>query len=265
MATKEGTITKTAPVVKAHIHVCVPCYNCVMRKEFFSSLMQLQAVAIRHAVALSVEFMGNESLIPRGRNILVAKFLKGPGTHLLFIDADIAFEAETVFRLLRFDKDIVTAIYPKKNIDWTAIHAKLTKGDTEPLHSMGLDFNINIAGKEAKVVEGQFIKVLDSATGFMMISRNALERMVDHYKPSLSCVNDISNTKQAIPEYVALFDTMICPDTRRYLSEDYAFCRRAQALDIDIWADIASPLAHIGSKTLVGDISQRFQMVYTGE
>lgn len=249
---------------KVHIHVCVPCYSCLMRKEFFLSLMQLQASATRYGVALSMDFMGNESLITRGRNILAAKFLKSSATHLLFIDADIAFHADTVFKLAAFDRDVVTAVYPKKHIDWQAIRSKLqTPGGTqEKVHAMGLDYNINVVTKEANVVGGSFIKVLDSATGFFMIKREALQRVVDHYRDSLSCVNDITNSKDVVPEYVAVFDTMICPDTKRYLSEDYAFCRRAQAVDIDIWADITSPLAHIGSKHLAGDITQRCAVVF---
>lgn len=246
---------------KTHIHICTPCYGCRMRQEFFGSIMQLQGLASRFGVGLSVDFIGNESLITRGRNILAAKFMKGPGTHLLFIDADIAFDPMTVFRLAAFGKDIVTAIYPKKHIDWDLVKSKRLGGDKEPIHASGLDYNINIMGQTA-TSENNFIKVLDSATGFMMISRAALERMNEHYKDSLYCVNDVTSSRGMVPDYVALFDTMICPTTRRYLSEDYAFCRRAQGVGLEIWADIASPLAHIGTQQLQGDIMQRFQLTY---
>ena len=50
-----------------------------------------------------------------------------------------------------------------------------------------------------------------------------------------------------IPEYIALFDCMNDPQSRRYLSEDYAFCRRHQIRGGDVWADTESPLAHVGS------------------
>lgn len=246
---------------KVHIHLCTPCYGCKMRREFFASVMQLQGLASERGVGLSVDFIGNESLITRGRNILAAKFLKGPGTHLLFVDADIAFDPSTVMRLAEFDKDVATAVYPKKHIDWNAVKAKTLAGDKEPLQAMGLDYNINIQGNKA-TVENSFIKVLDSATGFMMISRETLEKMNAHYKESLFCVNDVTSSRDQVPEYVALFDCMICPETRRYLSEDYAFCRRAQALGIEIWADINSPLVHIGTHQLNGDIMQRFVLQY---
>ena len=248
---------------KAHIHICTPCYGCKMRKEFLLSLMQLQGLAGRIGVGVSIDFIGNESLITRGRNILAAKFLKGAGTHLLFIDADIAFDPLTVFRLAAFDKDIVTAVYPKKFIEWELVKAKVRANDSEPVQAMGLDYNINIAGSTAQVTNN-FIKVLDSATGFMMITKDALQKVVDHNKDTLSCINDVTSSRDFVPGYVAVFDTMICPETKRYLSEDYAFCRRAQMVGLEIWADIASPLAHIGAQQLHGDVMQRYELAYKG-
>ena len=46
-------------------------------------------------------------------------------THLLFIDAEIAFNPESVFRMLDLDEDVVTGVYPRKQINWTkAIYLK---------------------------------------------------------------------------------------------------------------------------------------------
>ena len=42
---------------------------------------------------VSLNLLGNESLITRGRNILVSRCLdESAATHLLFIDADIGFD-----------------------------------------------------------------------------------------------------------------------------------------------------------------------------
>ncbi len=49
-------------------------------------------------------------------------FLKNTDcTHLMFIDADMYFEADAVGRLLDADRDIVCALYPKKEIDWDRV------------------------------------------------------------------------------------------------------------------------------------------------
>ena len=42
-------------------------------------------------------------------------------THLLFIDSDIDFQAESIFKMLDKDKDIIAVPYPMKYIDWGKI------------------------------------------------------------------------------------------------------------------------------------------------
>jgi hypothetical protein len=236
------------------VYLATPCYGCQMTVVFLASVLALQATLARRGIECMVDFIGNESLVERARNILAARFLESDATHLLFIDADIGFNADAVVRLLDSGKDVVTAVYPKKSFDWDQVKAKLAAGDGEAVHQMGLDFNINIAGAKEQITNG-FVKVLDSATGFMLIKRGVLQRMSDHYRPELHCVNDIMG--QNIKEYVALFACMIDPDTRRFLSEDYSFCRRWQAMGGEIWADLASPLAHIGTNVFHGNLRER--------
>ena len=243
------------------IHVCVPCYACLMRKEFAVCLLNLQALAGQYGLRLLLEFMGNESLITRARNILAGKFLAGTASHLLFIDADIVFDPMTVLRLLAADKPVACAVYPKKAIDWEIVRAKVVDGSKEHPRAMGIDLNINVSA-ETSAFENGFIRVLDAATGFMMIRRDAMEIIVKSF-PDLQCVNDIPSSRAILPKYVAVFETMIDPVSRRYLSEDYAFCRRAQQAGVEIWVDAVSGLAHVGTNVFEGDISTRFAMTYS--
>ena len=254
-ASREVQAPPAAPAAQApKIYLATPCFGCQMSVAYLSSVLALQATCAQRGIELMVDFIGNESLVERARNILAARFLVTDATHLLFIDADIGFRPDSVLRLLGADKDVATAVYPKKSFDWGKVAEKLEAGDKEPVYQMGLDFNINIASAREEVQDG-FARVLDSATGFMLIKRGVLERMTAHYRDELQCVNDIMG--QSVKEYVALFACMIDPRTRRFLSEDYSFCRRYQALGGDIWADLASPLAHIGTNVFAGDIRQR--------
>lgn len=268
-AVPEAAATAPDNVTKTKLYVGTPCYSCLMTNTFLISLMQLQAECSRRGIECFIDFIGNESLVQRARNVLTGRFLKSQSTHLLFIDADIGFRPDTVFRLLDADKDIVTACYPKKSYDWSGIESKLANINKpedikEPVSMMGLDFNINLVGTSAAVKDG-FVRVLDSATGFMMIKRGVIERMVEKFKDTLTCVNDLPGNREDpgyCKEYVALFDCMIDPQTRRYLSEDYSFVRRAQELGVEIWADLASPLCHVGHYTFEGDLRQRFALSY---
>jgi hypothetical protein len=236
----------------------------MVHAAYATSLLQLQALCIQRGIEISIDLLGNESLVQRGRNILQARFLKSRATHLLFIDADIAFSASAVVdRLLPADKDIITGVYAKKSIDWNkvkdAVAAKETQAD-EPIESVGLDYNMNISPGENPVVDGT-CEVLDSATGFFLVKRHVLEEMWKAYADELWCKNDIQGGT-GVDSYIAVFDCMIDPDSRRYLSEDYAFCRRWQQLGGRVHADISFPLSHIGGHAFVGDVRQRFSWTY---
>jgi hypothetical protein len=247
------------------LYVATPCYGCQMTAQFMVSLMQLQALGAQRGIHVFCDFIGNESLITRARCVLTARFLKSEFSHLLFIDADISFNPNDVFKLLDADKDIVTAIYPKKAIDWAEVDRKLQDpGCKEPVTMMGVDFNLNLATQKVQVENG-LVEALDAATGFFLTKRGVLEHVARHYEKDLLCVNDLPGDRSdpGYPEtYVAMWDCMIDPVTKRYLSEDYAFSRRAQALGYKVYADITVPLCHIGNYTFNGDIRERFTMAY---
>lgn len=67
--------------------------------------------------------MYKSSLVQQGRNLIVSEFLNEPGkyTHLLFIDSDIDFQADSIFKMLDKDKDVIAVPYPMKYIDWGKI------------------------------------------------------------------------------------------------------------------------------------------------
>lgn len=250
----------------------LPCYGCKLENTFFASLVALQAVCAQNGIQIYIDFVGNESLIPRGRNILIQRFLQLEGfTHFLFIDSDIGFNPESVLRLLKFNKHINSAVYAKKSINWGVVKEKVSKKLPEDIRQAGIDFNLNIRTGQHPV-EG-FVKVLDVATGFLLMTREVLEKMKWYFSgnvegvPDLTAKNDIQG--QNVDTYCALFDCLIDPEPpHRYLSEDYAFCRRYQQMIKDprsgcdpndgIWASIAEPLSHVGSNIFSGNIKQRY-------
>ena len=249
----------TEATEKTHVYVATPAYSCLMHTAFVRSLLQLQGLCMKRGIAISVDLIGNESLVQRARNVLQARFLKSEATHLLFIDSDIAFQPDSVVdKLLPADRDVITGIYAKKSINWPAIERKVRTNamGRESIQEAGLDYNLNIIHRDAAVANG-VIEVLDSATGFMMIKRDVIERMWAEFADTLMCVNDIQGHTN-VTAYCAIFDCMIDPESKRYLSEDYAFCRRWQSMGGSIHAHVGVPLAHIGSHPFEGDIRARF-------
>lgn len=239
------------------LYVATPAYGCKLNAAFVACIMQLQGECMRKGISMAFQLLGNESLVQRARNILIEQFHQSEAQFLLFLDADLAFSPTAIVdRLLPFARAhpdaVVTGVYPKKSYDW----ARLDAHSAEPIHAQAVDFNINIVDQAAEIVDG-FVKVLDSATGCMMIPRGVVTRMKEAF-PDLHCINDINPGKHPVKEYVAIMDVMIDPVSRRYLSEDYAFCRRFQGIGGDIYADIATGMCHIGTHAYEGDIRERF-------
>ena len=97
------------------------------------------------------------------------------------------------------------------------------------------------------------IELHDAGTGFMMIKREAILRMIKHY-PELKYNNDVQMGGTDLKDnFYAIFDTMIDPIDKRYLSEDYTFCRRWQDMKEKIWLDPSISLNHYGSFCFQGN------------
>lgn len=242
---------------RTKLYLAMPTYGGIMCNLTMTCILRLQVCCMQNSVEIMLDCIGNESLIQRARNMLTARFLRSDATHLMFIDADIGFDPESVMRLLRADRDIASAIYPKKNINWDLVEKKQKDpANKEPISQAGLDFNINLLAQETPIENG-WVKVLDAATGFMMIKRSAMETIVEAHRHDLFCVNDLKGPHDNIENYIAVWDCMIDPVTKRYLSEDYSFNRRAQALGIDTHACVLTPLIHVGNQLFEGDINYR--------
>ena len=70
--------------------------------------------------------------------------------------------------------------------------------------------------------------------------------------------NDLHFDKEFTKWTYLFFDCMHEEDTKRYLSEDYAFCRRWQKLGGDVWLDPLVKLDHVGHFTFEGNVSKMF-------
>lgn len=256
MATKQVQLS-VEEIRKNKFFIATPCYGGQLNEPYFRSVIKMMTFFNGHQIPLAFGTIANESLVTRARNVLVAYFLASDYTHLMFVDADIEFQTEDILKLYAHKKDVVVGAYPKKGVAWDKIRANLTdpanKGkelSDRDMASFGSDYAINFkfVDKETKTigVENGLIKLHDAGTGFMMISREAILKMIKAY-PELKYNNDVNiNNADLKDHFYALFDTMIDPVDRRYLSEDYTFCRRWQEIGGDVWLDPSISLNHYG-------------------
>jgi hypothetical protein len=198
----------------------------------------------------------NESLVHRARNISVARFFhKTDCDYFMFIDADIHFNADSVLRLLNSGHDVSVAVYPKKCVMWDQAEHSIKMGENKDMAKVSSSLVMNFKYANTRVENG-FAEVLDGPTGFMLFSREVVDKMYKQY-PELNCVNDHQN--RDLDTYCAIFDCMIDPDNRRYLSEDYAFCRRWQLMGGKIYADVMTTLGHVGNLRFEGCLESRLK------
>lgn len=239
------------------LFVSTPCYGGICLQGYAESMLRLQRTCAQRGIQMMLDTTENESLVHRARNLSVARFYqKTQATHFMFIDADIHFDPESVVRLIESDHDVAVACYPKKCVMWEQAESQVKTGDTtKDLARVSSSLVMNFKYQQTQILNG-FAEVLDGPTGFMLIKREVFTKMFEHY-PELTCVNDHQN--KDLDKYCAVFDCMIDPVSRRYLSEDYAFCRRWQQMGGKIFADCLTVLGHIGNIRFQGSMEERIK------
>jgi hypothetical protein len=208
-------------------------------------------------------------LIQRARNYLVDSFYRSEATHLLFIDADITFSAQDALILLSMcgeddgkgsTYDIIAAPYAKKDIAWEKVYDAVKEGlvDDNPakLKNFTADFAFNpLMDGNTTFSWNEPTEVSEAATGFMCISKNVIEQFRKKY-PKQKYTPDHGRSKDFGKGNVvyAIFDCIIDPDTNRYLSEDYMFCKYARKIGLKVWMCPWMRLGHIGTYMFGGSI-----------
>ena len=238
-----------------------PCFGGQVSWLYTVSLLKLQKALQQRGWKLGVLLQAGDALVTRARQTIVCHFLNQPGnTHLLFIDADIGFEPEQVFRLVDFGADFTGAVYPVKEINWNLLPHAVEAGRA-PLESATLSYVVERDPTGDTAIRGGFLQSRYAGTGFMMIRRQALESMIDHY-PELRYTHEhrsadpLENNRWRS----ALFNCMIDPETGTYLSEDFSFCRRWTDMGGEIWVDYTARLEHVGLMVYRGNLAARVDL-----
>jgi len=238
------------------LFLSTPCYGGQCLEKYATSVIKLQIELIKEGIQLMLDTTENESLVHRARNVAVGRFLqKTDADVFMFIDADVEFTADAVVRLVKSPHDVSVAVYPKKVVMWDQVKKAIEQGDERNMAMLSSSLVANI-GAHKRTVEDGFVELLDGPTGFMAIKRGAFEKLEEKF-PQLNCKNDHQN--RDFDDYCAVFDCMIDPESRRYLSEDYAFCRRWQQCDGKIYADINTTLGHVGNLPFSGCLNDRLK------
>src|SRR6201995_2336545 len=222
------------------VFVATPMYGGTATGIYTVSMVELPAIFLRNRVDLLYAFW-NEALVPNARNVLAHQFLESQATHLMWIDADIGFNAMDIISMLIADKDIVCGIYPKREVDWARVAQAVEAGvPPEELSNHAGSFAVKLLDDSADRVAADpdgLLEIAAGGTGFMLIKRgvfDTLSEFVPEYAPD----------QRPIKEYYA---TTIDPESGRLITEDYHFCKLARSHGFKIYAAPWARLGHAGT------------------
>jgi hypothetical protein len=245
---------------KIHLVIGTPAFGGQLTAVYANSVLRFMEACEKMGIPnVEVAVQWGDALISRARQDLVTRFIETPqATHLLFIDSDIGFTPEQVFRLIDFDAEMASGVYPYKRLVLERVRkAQETKKPvlSSELWSYGVEFE-----DPTKITfKNGFAKALYSGMGFVLIKKSVFQKMIQKY-PELKYTGGFLPTDpypQSTNRY-ALFNEFIDEKSGQYLPEDASFCRRWTRMGGEIWVDTKSRLQHFGPTIFDGDFSTQF-------
>ncbi len=211
-----------------HVMMATPAYN-PPGLEFLRARELVCESLAKFGVDYTVLTTPGDSLVMRGRHAIVHEFLCSPATHLLFWDVDIEpLDPDVVRQMLVTGHDIVGGACPFRS-EIGRVVCNLTPEDR--------------ARKSVDTDDVSCVKVSEVGTGFLLMSRAAIVKLCEAH-PELQYFSDLPSCHGA-PMW-ALFDTAI--ENRRFLSEDYFFCRLWRATGGTVHVYVPFEAQHWGRK-----------------
>jgi len=252
---------------KRKLFVATPMYGGQCAGMFAKSTADLAAMCAQYQIPLQFYYLFNESLITRARNYCCDEFMRSGAEHMLFIDSDIGFNPQDVIAMMALqtleeDKyDIIGGPYPKKCISWEKIKHAVDKGvaDKDPnvLEKYVGDYVFNPKSGQGSIPLGEPCEVLEIGTGFMMVTKKAMTKFYETYKDQYMYKPDHVRTEHfdGSREIMMFFQAEVDPVSKRYLSEDYWFCQKAQCAGIKTWFCPWMQLQHVGTYIFGGSLA----------
>lgn len=246
------------------LFVGIPMYGGMCFGSTTKALMDLAILCKSRDINLQTHFLFNESLVQRARNYVADEFMRSNCEYMIFIDADIKFEAIDVLAMWQImndnpEMDVACAPYPKKTIAWEKIKSAVDKGhaDENPnnLENFVGDYVFSAVGK-SHIQISEPAEISEGGTGFMMIKRSTFEKFKKKF-PKLKYKPDHirSANFDGSRDISLFFHCEVDPETNRYLSEDYWFCKKIKEAGMKIWLLPWMRLEHTGTYNFKGSLA----------
>ena len=234
-----------------HLFAAVPTHSGEMAVEATQTILGIQALIRDRGgkFEFHYQFGSPVSLV---RNALSAAFLMSDAEALLMLDADQAVYPETIARMIDLDQPVVGCMIPKRRYNFGNIRLPAT--DVDQIIHQASEYAGEIITDDkgqAELVNG-FARAAFVGGGILLVRRQAFEHLMAHY-PDLKgrCLDG-----NAYPHLEAAgswgFFNPIENAAGAPIAEDISFCLRWRQAGGEIWADLVSPVTHIGRNDFAG-------------
>lgn len=143
------------------VFIATPTYDDWLAREYTSSLFETGVLLAGAGMAVAHAILPGNPFLDLARNSLVDSFLESGADDLLFIDADVGWDARMVTRVLSYSQEVVGGLVPKRDASSeSTFHQNALTGVMSP--------------------EGLF-QSLELPTAFMRIKRSAFAKLEKPY------------------------------------------------------------------------------------
>jgi hypothetical protein len=226
--------------------------------HYAQALLEFQKYCFENKIKVTFQLF-KSSLITQGRNLCVGSFMETGHSHLLFIDADIDFQAKSIQAMIDKDKDVISVPYPMKTFNWEKMFSNFKEGKIKNPNVLSMNGNtypMRLPDEGNIQIENGCIEVSHSPTGCMLIKRSVIEKMIEKYPEMRISQPTIINGKPVEKPFLYnFFDTMFDPITHTYMGEDFAFCKRWKDIGGKCHAIVDQLISHVGEHQYCGRFS----------
>ena len=239
---------------KISLMICTPCHSDVTM-HYTQALLELQQLCIKHKIKITFTLL-KSSLVTQGRNLCVSSFLESSCTHMLFVDSDIYFRADSILKMLNKDKELISIPYPLKTMMWDKLYKKFNDGQVKNASDLARYLNtypMKVENPEDIKLDNGVMEVTHSPTGCMLIKRSVFDKMIEAY-PDKGIVQKTVINGEYIdrPHMWNFFDTIHDTETKIFLGEDFSFCKLWKDIGGKCYAYINDPIIHVGEHQYEG-------------
>ena len=190
------------------------------------SVLAIVRGGMSQGIGVDVVTIGNCSLVPLARNSMISYFYQQEKyTHIFFLDADMMIPNDTLPKLLKHNVPIVGA----------AVSLKGEMADGRPPLNIGAIINRK---------SDTLITVEHLGGAIVLIDRKATTLLCEASEKYF-VDPEFSRGDSLVTEAYDVFSSG--PQDGNYWPEDYAMCRKARRLGLDIHVDLSIANIHNGN------------------